>query len=71
MKFAPQIYYLSIGKSDGYYYTATLTLAKKNSPFSISFLFNKVIETEIKASKDFVWNVSLIYSFNNKYVRYN
>lgn len=68
MKFVPQVYYLKLDKQDGFYYTATLTLANRKIPLSISTLINKVIQTNITASKDFVWNLSLIYSFNKKYV---
>jgi len=68
MKFTPQVYYLNLDKQDGFYYTATLSLANKKIPLSISTLINKVIRTNITASKDFVWNVSLIYSFNKKYI---
>jgi hypothetical protein len=68
MKFIPQVYYLKLDKHDGFYYTATLTLANRKFPLSVSTLINKVIQTNITGSKDFVWNVSLIYSFNKKYV---
>jgi hypothetical protein len=69
LRLNPQIYYLRMDKNDGFYYTASLTLAKKDCPISISGMFNKIIKTNITASKDFVWNVSLIYSFNNNYVK--
>jgi hypothetical protein len=64
----PQFYYLKIGGNDGYYFSSSMTLARKNFPVSISFLINKAIQTRI-VSKDFVWNASLIYSFNNQYVK--
>jgi len=43
-------------------------LANRKIPLSISSVINKIIQTKITASKNFVWNVSLIYSFNKKYV---
>jgi hypothetical protein len=67
MKFVPQVYYLRMNQSDGFYLTSSMTLAKRNSPFSISGMFNKIIKTDISASKNFVWNASIVYRFNKKY----
>lgn len=69
IKFNPQVYYLRMDENDGYYFSASLTLAKRNFPVSISALINKTIQTKISASKNFIWNASLIYSFNNSYVK--
>jgi len=68
MRVSPQFYYLKQDSHNGFYFTAAVTLAKRNFPLSISSIFNKTIETEITASKDFVWNISLIYSFSKNYV---
>jgi hypothetical protein len=68
MKFSPQIYYLNMDKQEGYYLSSILTLSRKSFPVSVSGLINKAIQTEIQ-SKDLVWNLSLIYSFGNEYVR--
>lgn len=67
MRFNPQIYYLKADEKDGFYVTATLSLAKRNFPISISSILNKTIKSEVPASKDFIWNVSLIYSFHKIY----
>jgi hypothetical protein len=64
VKFVPQVYYLRMNQYDGYYFTSSLTLAKRKSPFSISGMFNKIIQTDISASKNFVWNASLVYRFS-------
>lgn len=69
MKVTPQFYYLKLDEQDGLYFTASMTLAKRNFPLSISAIINKTIQTDITASKNFVWNASLIYSFNKKYVK--
>ena len=66
VKFVPQVYYLRMNQYDGYYFTSSLTLAKRNSPFSISGMFNKIIRTNISASKNIVWNISLVYRFSKK-----
>lgn len=69
MKFNPQVYYLKMDELDGFYVTATVTLAKKNFPLTLQSIMNQAIETDIPAKKDFVWNVSLIYSFNQSLVK--
>jgi len=69
IKFKPQFYYLKMDERDGYYVTATLTFAKKSFPLFLQSILNQAIETNIPTKNDFVWNVSLIYSFNNEYVK--
>jgi hypothetical protein len=68
MRVTPQFYYLNIDDGDGFYFTSAFTLAKTNFPLSISSVINKVIQTDISASKDFVWNLTLTYSFGKKYI---
>jgi hypothetical protein len=69
LKFTPQLYYLKMDSQDGFYFTSALALASRKFPLSISTVINKVIQTNITASKDFVWNVCLTYSFSKRYVR--
>ena len=52
---------------DGYYATAAITLARKNSPLSIQSILNKAIDSTIITKSDFVWNVSLLYSFRKNF----
>lgn len=66
-KFNPQLYYLTQDGKDGFYFTHSLTLASEKFPLSVQTIMNKVIRTDI-GGKNFVWNMSLIYSFNNNYV---
>lgn len=68
LRFIPQVYYLKLDKQDGFYCTSTLTLARPNSPFAVSSILNKAIQSNISGSKDFAWNVSLIYSFQKKHL---
>ena len=68
MRFNPQFYYLKLDAQDGFYITSTLAVTKKNFPLSVSSTFNKIINTNITGSKNFVWNVSLVYSFSKKFV---
>lgn len=65
----PQLYYLKMDQRDGFYVTSSFALAKRNFPLSLHSIINKTIKTDILGSKDFVWNVSLIYSFNKEYTR--
>ena len=60
---SPQVYYLTLDKDQGYYAVAFITLAKKDFPISISSILNKAIDTQIAPEDDFIWNVSLNYSF--------
>lgn len=64
----PQVYYLYQDSKDGYYFTSGFTLAKSNFPLSLSSIINKKIRSNIPGSKDFVWNISLVYSFNRNYI---
>ena len=66
IKFIPQFYYLKQDERDGYYFTSEFHLAKKNFPLSLSSIINTPIESNIIGGQDFVWNISLIYSFNKK-----
>jgi hypothetical protein len=68
MKFNPQLYYLKMADLDGFYFSSSLTIAKRNFPFSVSALINKTIQSEIIAGSNFIWNVSLVYTFNKEYV---
>lgn len=69
ISYMPQVYYLRINNNDGYNVTSTLTLARKRFPVLFSLFGNKTIQSHIPGHKDFVWNASLIYSFNSKYVK--
>ncbi len=60
----PQVYYLQLDENDGFYFTSRFALEKRNSPFSISAIINKTIQTNISEGEDFIWNVSVIYSFD-------
>jgi len=57
-----------MAKDDGFYINGALTLSKRNFPLTISTLVNKTILTEIPVGEDFLWNVSLTYTFNKEYV---
>ncbi len=66
LKIVPQIYYLKMDSNDGFYSGSTITLVKNKIPLLISSTINKKINSTIP-SKDFLWNLSLTYSFGGKY----
>lgn len=61
-KFRPQVFYLKLDERDGFYFSSLLTLVKKNFPITLAAITTKTINSTIQ-SKDFVWNMSLIYSY--------
>ena len=67
-RFIPQLYYLNQDGKDGFYFTSSLTLVKRDFPISFQSLTNKIIRTNVPGSQDFLLNFSLIYSFNKTYV---
>jgi len=67
-KFKPQFYFLRMDDRHGFYFTSRQTLAMEDFPLSLESVINKEIDADILGSKDFVWNISLIYSFGKKYV---
>lgn len=67
IKFNPQLYYLKMDANDGFYFTSSLVLAKKDFPLAIQAIVNQAIRSNI-VSNNFVWNVSLIYSFRKNYI---
>jgi hypothetical protein len=63
MKISPQVYYLRMNDDDGFCTSTNFTVSKVNNPISVAVFFNKVIDTHISDSKDFVWNTTLTYGF--------
>jgi hypothetical protein len=69
LKFNPQVYYLTLDDRNGFYFSESVSVLKKDFPLSVSSLINKSIRTNIPAKKYFLWNISLIYTFNQEYVK--
>jgi hypothetical protein len=63
----PEIYYLKMDDKDGTYFNASLSIARKNFPLSVSALINKRLKSNIPSEYDFLWNVGLSYTFNKEY----
>lgn len=66
IRWMAQGYYLKMDDKDGFYVNSTLSLNRRNFPFSVSSTVNKVIQSTIPGD-DFLWNVNLSYVFSNKY----
>lgn len=64
IRFAPQLYYLRADSRDGFYVYSGLTFAKRNLPLSVSAVVNRTLQTRISEGEDFIWNMSLNYSFS-------
>ncbi len=60
---SPQAYYLKTDDLDGFYVVGFLQMAVKDFPLSVTSILNKAIDTEIAPDSDFIWNISLMYSF--------
>lgn len=65
--FNPQVFYLKVDNTDGFYVNASATFGVRGFPVTISGIVNKAIESDIPA-KDFDWNVSLIYTLDRNFV---
>lgn len=67
LQYTPQFYFLNIDRESGTYYTHTIGIASPKHPILIQSTVNQEIKTNIKGSRNFSWNLSLFYSFNNQY----
>ena len=63
MRIDPQVYYLNMDQQQGVYMSASVALARKNIPLTLSAFVNKTISSEIDGSS-MLWNASLTYAFN-------
>jgi hypothetical protein len=62
-----QLIYLFTNGEEGSYVNASVTLAHKQSPVTLSYFYNKPINTSITGGKDPVWNVAATYAFNKMF----
>jgi hypothetical protein len=68
LRINPQVYYLIMDDKDGLYFNSTITLARKRFPVSVSSLINQPIKTNIEIGNEFLWNLSITYSFGKEYI---
>lgn len=64
----PEVYYLNTYGVDGFYAAQSLSLGHNKLPLSLSTAINVKIKSEIE-SKDFDWNISMVYTFNNNFTK--
>lgn len=69
LKAMPQLYLLLQDGNKGYFTAATVTLSARQFPLSLSSIVNKTIQSHIAGSKNWVWSLSLVYSFQRKLIR--
>ncbi len=62
-----QLIYLFTNGEEGSYVNATLTLAHKRSPVSLSYFYNQPINTSITGGKNPLWNIGATYAFNKMF----
>lgn len=67
--FTPQVYFLKQDMRHGFYFTSSLSVAKKNFPLSVSGFINQRLSGDIAGSKDFIWSAGITYSFNKSYIQ--
>jgi hypothetical protein len=65
---SPQVFYLKMGELDGFYTNASLAILRRAFPLALTTMASKSISTRIP-SKDFIFNVGLVYTVNRDYVR--
>lgn len=65
---SPQLFYLKMNEKDGYFASSSIVVGKKDFPISLGSIISRKIVSEIEVD-NWIWNVSLIYSFNNEFVK--
>jgi len=65
---SPQLYYLNMDGAGGYYAAQSLELGHRKVPVSLSSMLNVKLKSDIE-TKDFDWNISLVYSFRSEFTK--
>lgn len=65
---SPQLFYLKMNEKDGYFGSSSFVIGRKDFPVSLGSIISKKIVSEIEVD-NWIWNLSLIYSFNNEFVK--
>jgi hypothetical protein len=69
INFNPQFYYLFQDEKEGLFFNFNLMLSKNSLPFSVSYIQNFKIGSNILHISDFIWSLNLTYSFNTNYTK--
>lgn len=62
LRLMAQAYFLKMDANDGFYVNSTLSINRRNFPFSVSSTLNKAIESTLPGD-DFLWNINLTYRY--------
>lgn len=66
MTLIPAVYHLYMDGKSGFYFTATGILGHVKNPITLQSSMNKTFTSNIPGNRDFLWNVSVVYSFSKK-----
>ena len=64
----PEVYFLNLYGTGGYYAAQSVALGHERIPFSISTTMNIKLKSDIE-TKDFDWNISLAYTFGSQFTK--
>ncbi len=64
----PQVYYLNMDGVDGYYAAQSISIGHDQFPVSLASTMNIKLKSNIE-TRDFDWNLSLVYAFQNRFVK--
>jgi hypothetical protein len=64
----PMMFYLKMNDKDGYFGSSSFYLGRKNVPLALGSVISRKIVSNIPVD-DWIWNVSLIYSFNQEFTK--
>lgn len=64
----PTFFYLNVDGNQGTYLSGTARISHKNSPFGFQGTINQTLKSDIPNNQNFMWNVTLTYHFNKKYI---
>ena len=64
----PEVYFLNLYGTGGYYAAQSLVLGHEKIPVSLSTTMNIKLKSDIE-TKDFDWNISLAYTFGGQFTK--
>lgn len=65
----PTVFFLNVDGKTGSYFSGTVSLVRKDLPFTLQTTINQTFKSNIPGNRDFMWNVLLAYNFSKKYHR--
>jgi len=65
---SPQVYYLLLNQSHGFFYAVAASINNRKSPISLSGMVNAPLGSKNTMDGSFVWSLSLSYAFNKTFI---